>query len=190
MPPEIMMTSLHLVGLDELKKRSGWFLALGVLLVVLGAVSLGAATFMTLASVVLFGALMIVVGILQTLIGLAFRRWGGFFVGLLAGMLSLTVGFLMVAHPGATAIALTLLIVVFLIFGGAFRIVLAIAVPFPNRAWMFLHGIINLVLGLIIWHDWPVSGLWVIGLFIGIDMIFNGWSLIMLGLAAKNLPGD
>jgi uncharacterized membrane protein HdeD (DUF308 family) len=51
-----------------------------------------------------------------------------------------------------------------------------------------LHGAVNLLLGFVIFRDWPISGLWVIGLFVGIDMLFNGWSLIMLGLAVKNLP--
>lgn len=51
-----------------------------------------------------------------------------------------------------------------------------------------VHGIVNLLLGIAIWRQWPVAGLWVIGLFVGIDMIFNGWSLVMLALAAKKLP--
>ena len=53
---------------------------------------------------------------------------------------------------------------------------------------MLLHGLINVALGVMIWRRWPSDALWVIGLFIGIDMIFNGWALLMLGLAAKNLP--
>jgi uncharacterized membrane protein HdeD (DUF308 family) len=47
---------------------------------------------------------------------------------------------------------------------------------------------VNLLLGIAVWRQWPLSGLWVIGLFVGIDMLLNGWSLVMLGLAAKNLP--
>jgi uncharacterized membrane protein HdeD (DUF308 family) len=59
---------------------------------------------------------------------------------------------------------------------------------YQNWGWLLLHGVINLLLGVLIWRQWPLSGLWVIGLFVGIDMIFNGWSLVMLSLAAKNLP--
>jgi uncharacterized membrane protein HdeD (DUF308 family) len=97
-------------------------------------------------------------------------------------------GFLVVANPGATAVALTLLIAMLLIFGGIFRIVVAIVIRFQNWIWLLLHGAINLLLGISIWQNWPLSGLWVIGLFVGIDMIFNGWSLVMLGFAAKSLP--
>ncbi len=80
-----------------------------------------------------------------------------------------------------------MLIAVFLIMGGTFRIVAALAVRFHHRAWVMLNGVISLLLGLLIWSQWPVSGLWVIGLFIGIDMIFYGWSLIMLGFTARRL---
>jgi hypothetical protein len=58
---------------------------------------------------------------------------------------------------------------------------------FPHWGWLVLHGAINLLLGIFIWRQWPLSGLWVISLFIGIDMICNGWSLVMLGMAAKNI---
>jgi uncharacterized membrane protein HdeD (DUF308 family) len=181
------VTSLHLVGLDQLKKRWGWFLAMGIVLVLLGSVAIGSAFVMTLISMIFLGWLMIIGGILQATHAFGSKRWGGFFIDLLAGILYMVVGFLMVANPGASAVALTLLIAMFLIFGGIFRIVLALSVRFHNQLWLVLHGIINLVLGILIWRQWPLSGLWVIGLFVGIDMIFNGWSLIMLGLAAKNL---
>jgi uncharacterized membrane protein HdeD (DUF308 family) len=100
------------------------------------------------------------------------------------------VGGMVAAHPGATAVALTLLIAVLLIMGGAFRIAVAFSISFQNRWWLLLHGVINILLGFMIIQDWPISGLWVIGLFIGIDMLLNGWSLVMLGFAAKNLPEE
>ena len=67
-----------------------------------------------------------------------------------------------------------------------FRIVDALSVYFQNRIWLPLHGLINVFLGFCDLAAWPLSGLWVIGLFGITDMIFNGWSLVMLGLAAKN----
>jgi uncharacterized membrane protein HdeD (DUF308 family) len=97
---------------------------------------------------------------------------------------------MVVANPGATAVALTLLIAMFLIFGGIFRIVASISVRYPNWGWILLHGVVNVVLGIMIWREWPVSGLWIIGLFLGIELIFNGWSLVMLGFAARSLPDE
>lgn len=182
------LMGLHLVGTDELKKRWAWCLALGVLLVVLGMVALGCSTTMTLASMVFVGWLLIAAGAIEAVHAFNCKGWGGFFIDLLSGLLYVVVGFMIVANPGAAAVSLTLLIAMFLIFGGIFRAAVALLVRFQNWIWLLLHGLINVLLGVAIWRQWPYSGLWVIGLFVGIDLVFNGWSLIMLGLAAKNLP--
>jgi uncharacterized membrane protein HdeD (DUF308 family) len=183
------LSGLHLIGLGELKRNWGWFLGLGIALLVLGAIALGASVAMTIVSMVLLGWLLIIGGVLEGIH--AFwreRAWGGFFIDLLTGILYVVVGFMVLANPGEAAMALTLLIALFLMFSGLFRIVVALILRFPHWGWLTLHGAVNLVLGIAIWRQWPLSGLWVIGLFVGIDMIFNGWSLVMLGLAAKKLP--
>lgn len=178
---------LHMVGIDDLRKRSGLIIGLGILLILIGLVALGSAVTATLASMVFFGWLMIMTGVLQTAHGFMVRAWGGFFLEVMAGIFYSVTGFLIIAHPGATAVALTLMIAILLIVGGIFRIVIALTAQFPNRPWLFLHGVINLLLATAILQEWPVSGLWVIGTFIGIDMIFNGWTLVMLGVAARRL---
>lgn len=183
------LTGLHLIGLGELKRNWGWFLTLGIALLVLGAIALGASVAMTIVSMVLLGWLLIIGGILEGVH--AFwreRAWGGFFIDLLTGVLYVVVGFMILANPAETALALTLLIALFLMFSGLFRIVVALILRFPHWGWLILHGAVNLVLGIAIWRQWPLSGLWVIGLFVGIEMLFNGWSLVMLALAAKKLP--
>lgn len=185
---ELSMTSLHLVGVGELQKRSGWFLGLGIVLVILGTIALGSSMIFTLASMVFIGSLLVAGGILQVAHAFLTRRWGGFFVDLLIGVLNIVVGLLIAGHPTAVAAALTLLIAVFLILGGIFRIALALAIRFHHVFWLVLHGVVSVALGVLILQEWPVSGLWVIGTFIGVDMIFNGWTLVMLGLAARKLP--
>ncbi len=180
--------SPNLVGVDELRKKWGWFVALGIVLIIGGTIALGAAFSMTVFSVFFLGWLMIAGGVLEAVHAFGCKRWSGFFIDLLTGLLYIVVGFMCVANPGATAVALTLLIAVFLIFGGIFRVVIAVIMRYQNWAWLLLHGAIDLLLGILIWRQWPLSGLWVIGLFVGIDMILNGWTLVMLGLTAKNLP--
>ncbi len=182
--------SWELPVLAALHRNWSWFLGLGILLVVLGALALGAAVVMTLASVLLFGWLLIVAGVMEVIGAFRCKGWNGFFLDLLTGVLYLVVGFMVVANPGATAMALTLLIAMFLIIGGLFRIVAAVAAWPPHGAWVVLHGIVALLLGTAIWRQWPLSGLWVIGLFVGIEMIFRGGSLVMLGLVARKLPGE
>lgn len=178
-------TPLSQFGEEELRKSWGWFLALGIALVILGMIALGAAALFSVAAVILFGVLMIVGGVMEAAHALMRRQWSGFFIDLLLGILYVVVGFMLVANPAASAVALTLLIAAFLIFGGIFRIVAAIATRYPHWGWVLFNGVIGLLLGILIWVQWPLSGLWVIGLFIGIEMLFNGWTLIMLALAVK-----
>ena len=185
-PPNIVITELHLVGLEELRKKWGWLCGLGILLVALGAIAIGSAVLVTLATMVFVGSLMILAGLLQTAYAISMRGWSGFYLDLLAGILNTVVGVLIVMHPGATAVALTLLIALLLILSGVFRIVAGLSVSYQNRGWR----ITNLLLAFIIIADWPVSGASLIGLFIGIDMMFNGWSLVMLGLVARNLSAN
>lgn len=182
---ELTIHQLHLAGIDDLRKRAGWIIVVGVILIALGTIALGSSVLTTLASMVFIGWLMVMAGVLQSAHAFTCKAWGGFFVDLLAGILYAVAGFLIIAHPAEVALTLTLLIAMFLIIGGMFRIVVAIAVRFPNTMWMLIHGAVNLLLGFAIIQKWPLSGLWVIGMFIGIDMIFNGWTLVMLGIAVR-----
>ena len=88
-------------------------------------------------------------------------------------------------HPDKAALTLTLLLAAFLMAGGVIRIAAAVSLQFPNWGWQVVSGALNLLLGILIWAQWPVSGLWVIGLFVGIEMIFNGWTWVMLALTLR-----
>ena len=187
-PGALPIIDIARIGLDELRKSWGWFVALGLLLVVLGTVAIGSAVAVTVVSVALLGGILIAAGVMETVHAFWRRQWSGFFLELLSGLLYLVLGAMMLATPVEAAITLTLLIGGLLIMEGAFRIILSIAVRFPHWPWILLNGVVSLALGICIWKKWPVDALYIIGLFIGIDMIFNGWSLVMLGLAARKLP--
>jgi uncharacterized membrane protein HdeD (DUF308 family) len=183
-----MEQAIQLTGHDELRRSWGWFLVLGIVLIVLGVVAMGSVFVMTIASVFFFGWILIVGGVMEVVHAFWHKRWGGFFLDLLTGILYVVAGWMMVTNPQESAILLTLLIAMFLVFQGVFRIVAALAARYPHRGWVLLDGIVSLLLGILIWRRWPVSALWVIGLFVGIEMLLNGWSLVMLSLAGRNLP--
>jgi uncharacterized membrane protein HdeD (DUF308 family) len=92
---------------------------------------------------------------------------------------------MMIFNPGISAVSLALLIASFFIVGGVFRIVRAVTVRFRNWSWVVFNGAVTAALGILIWASWPLSGLWLIGLFLGIEMIFYGWSMIMLASAGR-----
>ncbi len=184
----ILPVSIARIGLHELRRSWGWILAIGIVLIVIGTAAIGRSRMATFSTVVVFGWLLIIGGAIQALHAFAMRAWGGFLVQLIGGLQALVVGFMMVAHPAAGALTLTILIAAGFMIGGMFRIAAGIALDLPHRGWVILNGLVTLALGVLIWRQWPISGLWVIGLFIGIDFIFTGWSLVMLAMVVKNPP--
>jgi uncharacterized membrane protein HdeD (DUF308 family) len=184
--------------LEAIRGNWAWFLALGIILILVGTIAVGMPFVASLATAVTFGALLLVGGIAQLLGAFWTRDWSGFFLSLLMGVLYLVLGLLFLRDPGDVLVAMTLLLACVLMVGGLFRIIGSLMYQFPHWGWTLAGGALNLVLGILIWQQWPVSGLWVIGLFVGIDLIFTGWTWVMLALAVKNLrprtatthPGD
>ncbi len=177
-----------LVGFDTVQRNWGWFLALGIVQIVLGTIALGEVVFVTLASAVIFGWLLIIGGISSIIHAFVERQWSGFIIDLLTGLFYAVAGFMIVSNPGEAAVTLTLVISLFLMIGGVFRIAEALVSALPHRGWVLLNGVVTLVLGFMIWRRWPSSSFWVIGLFVGIEMLLYGWSLVMLAIAAKKMP--
>jgi len=68
------------------------------------------------------------------------------------------------------------------------RIVMSVFERFEGWGWVFVNGLVSVLLGAAIWRQWPLSGFWVIGLFVGIEMILSGMSWLMLGLALRSVP--
>lgn len=165
--------------------KSGWLLALGIVLIVVGTFAVVVSFGATLATVLLFGWLMLFTGAIE--VGYSFHqaKWTGILLHVVNGALSLVAGFLLVANPAAGALVLTLLMAMFFMIGGVFRIVTTIVMKLPHRGWLLLSGIVTLLLGIFIWRQLPGAAVWVIGTFVGIDMLFIGWSWVMLALAAR-----
>jgi uncharacterized membrane protein HdeD (DUF308 family) len=183
-----MIAQALLTGVEEIRRNWGWFLALGIALVLLGVFALVAAEIATLASVLLFGWLVLVGGVFEVVAAFWARQWSGFILHLLVGFLYVVVGVLMIGHPVAVAAGLTLLLVALFLTGGVFRIVAATMLRYPNWGWSVLDGAISLILAVLIWANWPESSLLVIGTFVGIALVFRGWAWVMFAVAARRLP--
>jgi len=167
-----------------------WFLTMGIAMVALGSFAIGWACLVTLtvAATWLFGFVLLASGVAVIINSFWSGKWSGMLLHLLMGILYVVVGVIIIDQPLESALNLTLLIALFLMVSGIFRMVFAIIERFSGWGWVLLNGGVSLMLGLIIYKEWPASGLMVIGLFIGIDLIFNGWAWIMLSLAARNAP--
>jgi uncharacterized membrane protein HdeD (DUF308 family) len=174
--------------LEKLRHEWYWFLLLGILLITGGTLAISFSPFATLTAVTFFGLILVVGGGAQIVSSFWAGHWSGFLLSLLAGILYVVVGGIMVARPFIGAEALTLLMGSFFLIGGIFRVVAAMALRLHHWGWILLNGVITAVLGLLVLADFPASGLFVIGLFIGIEMLFNGWMWVMLSLGLRSLP--
>lgn len=177
--------------LGALRRHQPLFLVAGLLLTALGALAIGwsCLTSLTLVTVWIFGLFLLGGGAAEILSAFWAGRWRGRLLHLLVGAMYLVVGTLFITEPKDSAIRLTLLIAIFLIIGGVFRILHALTEGGPARASILLSGVVSLLLGVSIYRQWPVSGLWVIGLFIGIELLFSGLTWVSLAMAIRRSSG-
>ena len=174
--------------LDEIHHAWGWVLALGIGLVVTGAICILAASTVTLVTVLVFGWLLLVGAAISLVHAFQSRTGGSFFLHLMSVLLRGVTGFLLVRYPSAGALSLTLVLASFFIVGGMFRAVGSAALQLPRWSWGSLSGLISVALGVVVLLQLPTLSIWFIGFAIGADMIFEGVGLAAMGLALHHLP--
>lgn len=172
-------------SIDHIRENSGRFLLFGILLVILGFAAVYAAGWTTLIAITTLGFLLLVGGVAKLIYSFWVRQWSGFFFSLLGGLLYTGAGVLCLAKPITASAAITLLIGSLFLVNGLFKAIISLVYQFEQWGWVLLSGIISIALGGMVLAEWPLTSLWVIGLFIGIDLIFYGWTLILLALAAR-----
>jgi uncharacterized membrane protein HdeD (DUF308 family) len=168
----------------DLAQYWGWFLAFGVGLLVLGAAAVTRAVTATVASMLFFGWMLVMASGIEIVQAVMVGKWAGFFHHLVAAILFGVTGLLLVTRPVISAEVVTIVMAMFFMIGGLFQLIGSFAVALPGWGWQAADGIITLLLGLLVLAQWPASGLWVIGLLLGIDLIFYGsaWMALALGL--------
>lgn len=176
--------------LEHLGSNWIWFFLLGALLAFAGtaAIIVPAATVgTTFAVTIFFGVLLMVTGVATIVSAFWIGKWSGFLIQLLVGLVYLACGFLVTESPVKATVAFTVFLAVSFIVLGAFRCVGSLVVRFPGWGWSLLNGAITLLLGVIIFRQLPTDALWVIGLLVGIEMLFNGLTWIMLAMNLRTL---
>jgi uncharacterized membrane protein HdeD (DUF308 family) len=172
----------------DLAHTWGWLLAQGILLVVLGTIGLGMTIWLTLASVFIFGVFLLIGGGVQIFQTFKCRGWGSILWHGLIGFLYVLAGISIMGDPLAASALFTLLLAGALVGIGVMRLIMAFQLRgAQNWFWPLIGGIAAIILGSMILARWPVSGLWVIGLFVAIEMIFGGWTYIFIALGAREV---
>ena len=185
--------TLFRTGTDvaPLRAKWGWIVALGVVYVVAGFIALGSVAMATVASVLVVGVMMIIAGVCEIINAFQIKSWGKFLVWALLGVLYIVAGFMAFENPALAAVVLTLLLGASLFASGLLRIFLAFNMKHERPwIWVALSGVITLLLGLIILVHWPVNSVYILGLFLGIDLIIAGAGWIGLGFGLHRVPAS
>jgi uncharacterized membrane protein HdeD (DUF308 family) len=149
------------------------FVVLGLSLILMGAIALGWFVVASLATAIAVGVVMLVGGVIETVAAVWARSWSGFFLHLASGVLGIIVGILFLRAPLGVMLALTLLLACLLMAGGILRVIGAVGYRFEGRGWTLAVGVIDLILGVLIWMEWPAAALCVLGLYVGISLVIH-----------------
>ena len=180
-----VLTCPPISELDDAEHHRKSSLALGIVSIILGTIAFAVPVLTTVAAVLFIGSMLLVNGIVQIYQNFRSHTGRESLIHLLISILYIVAGVLMIINPAMGAISLTLVLTFFFIVAGAFRIFAAVSTRFKSWGWVLFNGIVTFIMGLLIWAGWPLSGLWVVGLFVAIEMIINGWALVMFALATR-----
>ena len=169
-----------------LRAKWGWIVALGVVYLIAGFIALGSVAMATVASVLIVGVMMIIAGVAEVISAFQIKSWGKFLLWVLLGLLYVVAGFVTFQNPLLAAVLLTLVLGASLVASGIMRIILAFSMKRETPwIWVALSGVITVLLGVLILARWPVSSLYILGLFLGIDLIMAGAGWVGIGLGLR-----
>src|ERR1700704_4610042 len=179
---DILQNSRAALEIAPLRAKWGWIVTLGAVYVIVGFIALGSIVVATVASVLVVGVMMIVAGVAEVINAFQVKSWGKFLLWILLGVLYIIAGFVTFENPLLAAALLTLMLGAALVASGIMRIILAFGMKQETPwIWVALSGAITLLLGLLILAHWPVSSLYILGVFLGIDLVMAGAAWIGLG---------
>ncbi len=162
-------------SLGHFQAPAWWVCALlGIVLIVAGVVVLGDVLAATIISAIFIGAIAIVAGLFEIAHAFWTKGWGGFVWNILLGILYVAFGFVMVTQPLSGALVLTYVFGLLLVVSGIFRLFIAFGRPSGTDWLMLLSGVLGILAGAVILTGWPLTGLWVLGFVLGVDLIFHG----------------
>ena len=171
---------------QAVKKVSGAVTMWGVITILLGFFAMGSPLITGLALAMMIGIAMIVAGLAQTVYAFQAGSVGRGILRLLFGGVTVLAGIVIMAQPGMALATLTLLLAIYFVVDGLTTIFASAAVE-QGKGMVIFNGVITLILGLMIWSEWPVSGVWAIGILLGIRLIFSGMTMLMLGSVGRGV---
>jgi uncharacterized membrane protein HdeD (DUF308 family) len=173
-------------GVRAVRKASGWSIVWGILMFICGILAISLPLASSIGIVILLAWLIVFAGVSHLFFAFQCHSVGGVLWQVLLAILYGIAGIYMLMNPLLGVLSLTLLLAVFLLVEGILEIALYFGIRRIRHAgWVLFDGIVTLVLGILIWAQWPSSSVWVIGTLVGISLMFSGISRFMLSLAVR-----
>ncbi|MGW0392484.1 HdeD family acid-resistance protein [Streptomyces sp. NPDC003042] len=173
----------------KLSRSFGLLALLGVVLVLAGLVGLIYTGVATLTSMFLFGWLLLIGGVVGLAQAVQSRRSNYFWLAVIVAAINLAAGLVVLRRPEASAEALTMFAALLFLTGGVFRLAGALVVRGANFVLALVQGAFGVLLGILVLAGWPGSSQYVIGTFFSLALLFDGLSLVALGMGARRIIG-
>ncbi|MGW2840797.1 HdeD family acid-resistance protein [Streptomyces sp. NPDC001493] len=173
----------------KLNRSFAVLVVLGILLVAAGIVGLIYTGVATLTSMLLFGWLLLIGGVVGLAHAVQSRGSNFFWLAVVVAALNIAAGVVVIHDPYGSAEALTMFAALLFLTGGLFRLVGSVVVRGPQFGWTLLQGAFGLLLGLLVLFDWPHSSRYVLGLFFSLSLLFDGLGLIAIGVGGRQVVG-
>jgi len=167
-------------------KQMGYSMMTGIVLAIFGVIAIATPAVAGTAVVMVIGVVLLVAGVVQFVQGFCEESWSSKLLTMVLGLLAVVCGIGVLGHPILGLTFLTLLLAIFFVVEGIWKIIASFSFR-PASGWLFMlaSGILGLVLGAIIWSQWPVSGLWAVGILVGVDLLVTGISMIALAMTVR-----
>jgi uncharacterized membrane protein HdeD (DUF308 family) len=163
-------------------EESGMSVFLGIIMVILGFFAMGAPLASGMAVMLMIGIFAIAGGIVQMVFAFKAPSFGRGILRFLMGGLMILGGLAIEAHPLVGLATVTLMLAMYFVADGILRIILSFDLrPESGWVWFLIGGIVSMILGVMIWRGWPLSGAWAVGVLVGVNLMISGWQLIVLG---------
>jgi uncharacterized membrane protein HdeD (DUF308 family) len=182
------ISDVFAAGLEQVRRSWGWFLAFGILLVMLGVMCIGKAQTATAFSILVLGWVLMISGVVWFVNAFFAFNWRGFFLFLLNAIIRGVAGYLLVRHPDAGAEGVTMLLAILFMVGGLYRAIASSIIQFPRWGWTMVAGLVSVGLGIYLLAIWPTASTYLFGIVIGVDLIFDGAALVGFAGAIHSLP--
>jgi uncharacterized membrane protein HdeD (DUF308 family) len=173
---------------DGIKKNAGLTVVIGIITVIAGMLALSSPFIAGVSISILVGAMLAISGVSQCFLAFKAGAFGRALMVFVVGVLMTIVGVYMMNQPVAGLATLTIILMSYLLATGALEIIVSLQLK-PASGWgvELFNGIVTLLLGIMLWRQFPLSGAWAIGVLFGIKMIYSGWAFVFIGRNVRKM---